>query len=363
MSCQAFTSSDTFVPLNSDSSPSLPLIMHHSAAECLHVSNHATNVVSTVPSVLSLVQTHTFLCIHFGTTTLGHALAGLHYSVPSCHYGNQPSTYGVMAGIKPSTPEMLSASLSQTRILQTCSVPHPNVVNSVSTLQSNLTPCLYKFPEHALSASSCALGHGFTPMHQPLLTDDPTATDFKQEFRRKSKSVEDPVDMDSPEIRELEKFANEFKLRRIKLGYTQTNVGEALAAVHGSEFSQTTICRFENLQLSFKNACKLKSILSKWLEEAEQVGALYNEKVGVNERKRKRRTTISIAAKEALERHFGEQSKPSSQEIMRMAEGLNLEKEVVRVWFCNRRQREKRVKTSLHQNTFSSIIKEHHECR
>ncbi|XP_026706313.1 pituitary-specific positive transcription factor 1 isoform X5 [Athene cunicularia] len=325
MTCQAFSSSDTFVPLNSDSSPSLPLIMHHSAAECLPVSNHATNVVSPVWSVLSLIQIPICSHICFAMTTLGNASAGLHYSVPSCHYGNQPSTYGVMAG--------------------------------------SLTPCLYKFPEHALSASSCALSHSFTPMHQSLLTDDPTATDFKQEFRRKSKSVEEPIDMDSPEIRELEKFANEFKLRRIKLGYTQTNVGEALAAVHGSEFSQTTICRFENLQLSFKNACKLKSILSKWLEEAEQVGALYNEKVGVNERKRKRRTTISIAAKEALERHFGEQSKPSSQEIMRMAEGLNLEKEVVRVWFCNRRQREKRVKTSLHQNAFSSIIKEHHECR
>ncbi|KAM6420797.1 pituitary-specific positive transcription factor 1 isoform 3-T3 [Pluvialis apricaria] len=325
MTCQAFASSDTFVPLNSDSSPSLPLIMHHSAAECLPVSNHATNVVSTVPSVLSLIQTPICSHIRVAMTTLGNASSGLHYSVPSCHYGNQPSTYGVMAG--------------------------------------SLTPCLYKFPEHALSASSCALGHSFTSMHQSLLADDPTTADFKQEFRRKSKSVEEPIDMDSPEIRELEKFANEFKLRRIKLGYTQTNVGEALAAVHGSEFSQTTICRFENLQLSFKNACKLKSILSKWLEEAEQVGALYNEKVGVNERKRKRRTTISIAAKEALERHFGEQSKPSSQEIMRMAEGLNLEKEVVRVWFCNRRQREKRVKTSLHQNAFSSIIKEHHECR
>ncbi|XP_009896367.2 pituitary-specific positive transcription factor 1 isoform X2 [Dryobates pubescens] len=298
MTCQAFASSDTFVPLNSDSSPSLPLIMHHSAAECLPVSNHATNVVST---------------------------AGLPYSVPSCHYGNQPSTYGVVAG--------------------------------------SLTPCLYKFPEHALTASSCALGHGFTAMHQSLLPEELPPADFKQEFRRKTKAAEEPAEMDSPEIRELEKFANEFKLRRIKLGYTQTNVGEALAAVHGSEFSQTTICRFENLQLSFKNACKLKSILSKWLEEAEQVGALYNEKIGVNERKRKRRTTISIAAKEALERHFGEQSKPSSQEIMRMAEGLNLEKEVVRVWFCNRRQREKRVKTSLHQNAFSSVIKEHHECQ
>ncbi|XP_062969844.1 pituitary-specific positive transcription factor 1 isoform X1 [Cynocephalus volans] len=316
MSCQSFSSADTFIPLNSDASATLPLIMHHSAAECLPVSNHATNVMSTVPSVLSLIQTPKCLCTHFSVATLGNTATGLHYSVPSCHYGNQPSTYGVMAG--------------------------------------SLTPCLYKFPDHTLS-------HGFPPIHQPLLAEDPTA-DFKQELRRKSKLVEEPIDMDSPEIRELEKFANEFKVRRIKLGYTQTNVGEALAAVHGSEFSQTTICRFENLQLSFKNACKLKAILSKWLEEAEQVGALYNEKVGANERKRKRRTTISIAAKDALERHFGEQNKPSSQEIMRMAEELNLEKEVVRVWFCNRRQREKRVKTSLSQSLFS-ISKEHLECR
>ena len=55
----------------------------------------------------------------------------------------------------------------------------------------------------------------------------------------------------------------------------------------------------------------------------------------------------SLGAKEALERSFVEKSKPSSQEIARIAKGLHLEKEVVRVWFCNRRQREKRVKTSL----------------
>lgn len=71
---------------------------------------------------------------------------------------------------------------------------------------------------------------------------------------------------------------------------------------------------------------------------------------------------LSIAAKDALERHFGEQNKPSSQEILRMAEELNLEKEVVRVWFCNRRQREKRVKTSLNQSLYS-LSKEHLECR
>lgn len=114
--------------------------------------------------------------------------------------------------------------------------------------------------------------------------------------------------------------------------------------------------------------------------------ALNNDKIGMNERKRKRRTTIryhlvmtssytmmlmfhranflllfpspcfSLGAKEALEHSFVEKSKPSSQEIARIAKGLHLEKEVVRVWFCNRRQREKRVKTSLNLSSCLSKI-------
>ncbi|XP_041590846.1 pituitary-specific positive transcription factor 1 [Vulpes lagopus] len=494
MSCQPFTSADTFLPLNSEASAALPLIMHPSAAECLPGSNHATNVVSTVPSILSLIQTPKCLHAYF-LVTMGNTATGLHYSVPSCHYGNQPSTYGVMAGndkhmamccclleespccsftailtnpgptlgtfynqqaktgrgarnrpgawptswiaprvaeagvevqalvsVGPGDPQQSVAFKRETKSRKThfwenrssvskflqlpaslrlclcfrCCVEGGRAAATVTRAArvaragagagpragaggrgaapgpagdrprqprpllsrlpaGGLTPCLYKFPEHGL-------GPGFPAVHQPLLAEGPAVADLKQEPRRRSRPAEEPADAESPEIRELEKFAHEFKVRRIKLGYTQTNVGEALAAVHGSEFSQTTICRFENLQLSFKNACKLKAILSKWLEEAEQVGALYNEKVGANERKRKRRTTISIAAKDALERHFGEQNKPSSQEIMRMAEELNLEKEVVRVWFCNRRQREKRVKTSLNQSLFT-ISKEHLECR
>ena len=48
---------------------------------------------------------------------------------------------------------------------------------------------------------------------------------------------------------EVEGFVNEFKTKRVKLGYTQAHVGAALALVHGPEFSQTTISRFEGLQL------------------------------------------------------------------------------------------------------------------
>lgn len=167
-------------------------------------------------------------------------------------------------------------------------------------------------------------------------------------------SVFDPeLEARAKQLQELERFANEFKHCRIKLGYTQTGVGAALAAIHGTDFSQTTICRFENLQLSLKNAYKLKPILSRWLAEAERQGEETDDGLG-QDRKRKKRTTIGLTAKEALERHFMKHPKPSSLEVYRIAESLGLDKEVVRVWFCNRRQREKRVKTTL--NTALSLF-------
>ncbi len=178
---------------------------------------------------------------------------------------------------------------------------------------------------------------GANPPYQPVI-QPPHARTIAQN---------QPVDPESPEVKELEEFALNFKSRRVKLGYTQTNVGQALAEVHGTDFSQTTICRFENLQLSYKNAQKLRPILEKWLEEAEKVGTVRHEEEHSPERRRKRRTTIGMSAKERLEQHFQLQPKPSSSDINKVADGLNLDKEVVRVWFCNRRQREKRVRTSL----------------
>ena len=164
------------------------------------------------------------------------------------------------------------------------------------------------------------------------------------------------------ELKELERFANEFKNKRQKLGYTQTHVGHALVAIHGTDFSQTTICRFENLQLSYKNACKLKPILEKWLDEAEKAFEALELSGEGDPRKRKRRTTIGIAGKDALEKQFLRQKKPSPKEIARIANYLQLDKEVVRVWFCNRRQREKRIRKTLYWakgNGFNGATIEH----
>ncbi|KAG9337743.1 hypothetical protein JZ751_028240 [Albula glossodonta] len=275
---------------------------------------------------------------------------------------------------------------------------------------------------------------------------------------------EEPSDLE-----ELEQFARTFKQRRIKLGFTQGDVGLAMGKLYGNDFSQTTISRFEALNLSFKNMCKLKPLLEKWLNDAgerqrgtkgemKQVGrraedrnrcvhslpghvvdsgapGVLNAEVdagsgpqsrsqtatgslpvlwhyppptqtktmsidstlpspsslsspslgfeGLPGRRRKKRTSIETNVRVALERSFialnqyevrdtqgddfsvsddvshskgddiigvfddvttsVKNQKPTSEEILLIAEQLNMEKEVIRVWFCNRRQKEKRI--------------------
>lgn len=52
------------------------------------------------------------------------------------------------------------------------------------------------------------------------------------------------------------------------LPFHQGDVGLAMGKLYGNDFSQTTISRFEALNLSFKNMCKLKPLLEKWLNDA-----------------------------------------------------------------------------------------------
>ncbi|XP_061484005.1 POU domain, class 2, transcription factor 1 isoform X3 [Rhineura floridana] len=181
-------------------------------------------------------------------------------------------------------------------------------------------------------------------------------------------SLEEPSDLE-----ELEQFAKTFKQRRIKLGFTQGDVGLAMGKLYGNDFSQTTISRFEALNLSFKNMCKLKPLLEKWLNDAENLSsdsalsspsALNSPGLGIEglNRRRKKRTSIETNIRVALEKSFLENQKPTSEEITMIADQLNMEKEVIRVWFCNRRQKEKRINPPSSGGTSSSPIKAVYPC-
>lgn len=145
-----------------------------------------------------------------------------------------------------------------------------------------------------------------------------------------------------------------------------------MGKLYGNDFSQTTISRFEALNLSFKNMCKLRPLLQKWLDDVSNATGSRSAKapsahastssrseVKVAEdrceslklglladsllRRRKKRTNIDQSIRLSLEKFFARNSKPSVEEVSLIANTLNLDREVVQVWFCNRRQKEKRV--------------------
>lgn len=68
-----------------------------------------------------------------------------------------------------------------------------------------------------------------------------------------------------------------------------------------SAISQTTVCRFEGLTLSYNNMFKVYTLLSAWLHRIERQGSLppsAGENSSPNPRtKRKRRTTIDFTIK------------------------------------------------------------------
>ncbi|XP_053311467.1 POU domain, class 2, transcription factor 1 [Spea bombifrons] len=202
----------------------------------------------------------------------------------------------------------------------------------------------------------------------------PTRTIAATPVQQLPQSQSTPKRIDTPSLEEpsdlelLEQFAKTFKQRRIKLGFTQGDVGLAMGKLYGNDFSQTTISRFEALNLSFKNMCKLKPLLEKWLNDAENItsdSAITSQSVlnspghgieGLN-RRRKKRTSIETNIRVALEKSFLENQKPTSEEITMIADQLNMEKEVIRVWFCNRRQKEKRINPPSSGASSTSPIK------
>ena len=166
--------------------------------------------------------------------------------------------------------------------------------------------------------------------------------------------------VDGINLQEIKQFAKAFKLRRLALGLTQTQVGQALSVTRGPAYSQSAICRFEKLDITPKSASKIKPVLEKWMQEAE---IKYGDRYGGGEdvhcfgsngsfrsrlkhgpsniqdllndlstKKRKRRTSFTPQALDKLNDAFELNSHPSGFDMSSLAQQLNYDREVIRVW-------------------------------
>ncbi|XP_034472144.1 LOW QUALITY PROTEIN: protein nubbin-like [Drosophila innubila] len=268
--------------------------------------------------------------------------------------------------------ESVSLSLCKSPLLQPrSSTPHATRSPPVQCVRSPASSPLQQqqhlqHPLHITppnSAASLKLSGMLTPSTPTSGTQLQTPQPKTVASAAAARAAGEPSPEETTDLEELEQFAKTFKQRRIKLGFTQGDVGLAMGKLYGNDFSQTTISRFEALNLSFKNMCKLKPLLQKWLDDADRTiqatGGVFDpaalqatvstpEIIG---RRRKKRTSIETTIRGALEKAFMANQKPTSEEISQLADRLGMEKEVVRVWFCNRRQKEKRINPSLDSPT------------
>ena len=312
----------------------LSAMSHNPWTDAGHWSHHHLSSQDIKPQTTSAAE------------SLGHVTQGLAHHVGrggGGHPGQAHPQLGLHGWHSVASPYHMSSSGGGSPLHQH---PYPAGMNGMSLGGGSVG---HPHHHHHLGRSGTA-GSG-DQVGSPPHSHDPHDLDGHHD-------VHDPEE-ENPTSDDLEAFAKQFKQRRIKLGFTQADVGLALGTLYGNVFSQTTICRFEALQLSFKNMCKLKPLLQKWLEEADSTTGSPTsiDKIAAQGRKRKKRTSIEVSVKGALEQHFHKQPKPSAQEIASLADSLQLEKEVVRVWFCNRRQKEKRMTPPMPNGPNSSPMR------
>ncbi|KAK2575985.1 hypothetical protein KPH14_007346 [Odynerus spinipes] len=196
-------------------------------------------------------------------------------------------------------------------------------------------------------------------LHSPKEDEDDLLNDSSNQptINEATNNVVDGINLE-----EIKEFAKLFKLRRLSLGLTQTQVGQALSVTEGPAYSQSAICSalatqmyaasqivsqqqatFEKLDITPKSAQKIKPVLEKWMKEAHEryksgMSHLTEFIGGEPTKKRKRRTSFTPQALELLNAHFERNTHPNGTEITTLANRLGYDREVIRIWFCNKRQ-------------------------
>ncbi|KAF5273946.1 hypothetical protein FQA39_LY01061 [Lamprigera yunnana] len=342
-----------------------------------------SNTTTTTPNLLNPAA----LSHLFGNSSSQQFLQALPQMLSNSHSSNQP---GMMNPLQQSVPSLLTtpSTLLTTQPAQS-STPsaHRNLINQMNPTQfdskvhqSSLprgssppssTNCINRAPtsngdlsvtSHGSNSSQSLKRSPSSLSLSPSCNDNSTAdllidSPNQPTINQTNSNVVDGINLD-----EIKEFAKAFKLRRLSLGLTQTQVGQALSVTEGPAYSQSAICSalasqmiaaaqlssqqqamFEKLDITPKSAQKIKPVLERWMKEAEErykSGQNHlTDFIGVEpSKKRKRRTSFTPQALELLNAHFERNTHPSGTEITGLAHQLGYEREVIRIWFCNKRQ-------------------------
>ncbi|RWS21772.1 POU domain: class 2: transcription factor 1-like isoform X5, partial [Leptotrombidium deliense] len=147
--------------------------------------------------------------------------------------------------------QLLSGSQQQTQASQQQPQSQPSLVSPSAKTKTQVSHLLHPDQHTTGLTRNEHQTHTENGQNKHSLTANNGTSPFVPSFNGRNRNDTPPDEM--TDLEELEQFAKTFKQRRIKLGFTQGDVGLAMGKLYGNDFSQTTISRFEALNLSFKN--------------------------------------------------------------------------------------------------------------
>ena len=146
-------------------------------------------------------------------------------------------------------------------------------------------------------------------------------------------------------------FVKYFQYHRSKLGYDLKNVIQQIAIRYGQKVSLEYITNFEELMLTEESYVPLLNLLDTWIKDTARAAGTSEEDIGCiltlpttgiyPQRAKKKRTIANARITSKLEEEFAKKKTPTPNELQRIANYLRVGKDYVRIWFCNRRRREK----------------------
>lgn len=156
-----------------------------------------------------------------------------------------------------------------------------------------------------------------------------------------------------PKEKALE-FAKNFRMKRLQLDFSPEGVAQQVNLRFGSTvippLCGNVVTMYEEGQLSLDDMFKMKNYLENWLVDIERARGVPLEKAKelaqsvIYKKDRKKRAFIDGYQRYKLEMEFQKNNRPNRNQIKEIARNLGsaiLDHDTVRIWFCNRRNKQK----------------------
>ncbi|NXG87782.1 PO6F1 factor, partial [Stercorarius parasiticus] len=203
------------------------------------IANTISSVQGITGQILTNAQGQVIGTLPWVVNPPGMAASPVPAALPAQNLQVQTVTPQLLLNAQGQVIATLAGSAIPAAAIKKTGTPEPPTKNEVQPIQP--APALSQ-PAVVMANPAPAAKASSAPI--PITcSETPTVSQLVSKPPAPNSSAEE----DGINLEEIREFAKNFKIRRLSLGLTQTQVGQALTATEGPAYSQSAICRYRRL--------------------------------------------------------------------------------------------------------------------